>query len=177
VLDPRDRFFRFVLPLGALALLSTVLVASYAAEPDRFTLGAAPAQPIAFSHRLHAGDNHIPCLYCHTGATRSRAAGVPPAQTCMNCHTVTRVDRPAVQTLARLVETGEALAWVRVHDLPDHVFFDHRPHVRAGIACQSCHGEVQTMERVSREAPLRMGKCLACHRDADGPTHCWACHR
>jgi len=91
---PQDRFWRIVLPTGAIAVLSTLLAVGYATEPDRFARGYSPTQPIAFSHRLHAGDNHVPCLYCHTGAERSRHAGVPAVETCMNCHAVTRTDNP-----------------------------------------------------------------------------------
>jgi hypothetical protein len=185
---PRDRFFRVVLPVGAVAVLSTVLAAGYATEPDRFAKGYAPRQPIDFSHKLHAGENHIPCLYCHTGAERSRHAGVPALETCMNCHAVTRTDKPEVKQVAAAFKAGDAMAWRRVYTLPDHVYFDHRPHVGAGIVCQTCHGEVQTMARVSRDMLMRMGTCLACHRDAHaavpagskittGPTHCMACHR
>lgn len=187
-MHPRDRFWRIVLPLGAVAVVATMLAVGYATEPDRFALGYAPAQPIAFSHKLHAGDNHIPCLYCHTGAERSRHAGVPAVETCMNCHKVTRTDRPEIKRVTAAFNAGQAIAWQRVYTLPDHVYFDHRPHVLAGIACQTCHGEVQNMERVSREMLMRMGTCLACHRDAHaavpagskvttGKTQCMACHR
>jgi hypothetical protein len=174
--------------LGTAAVLSTMLVVGYATEPDRFAKGFSPEQPFAFSHRLHAGDNNIPCLYCHTGAERSRHAGVPATETCMNCHSVTRTEKPGIQQLATAFKTNQVIDWNRIHTLPDHVYFDHRPHVGAGIACQTCHGEVQTMEKVSREMLMRMGNCLACHRDAhkavppgskitQGPTNCMACHR
>lgn len=187
-MHPRDRFWKITLPLGGAAVFSTVLAVGYGAEPERFRVGAAPVQPIDFSHQLHAGDNHIPCPYCHTGATRSRHAGVPAVETCINCHTVTRTDRPAIQALTRAYRQNAAFSWKRVYSLPDHVYFDHRPHVRAGIACQTCHGEVQTMPRVSRQMSLRMGRCLECHKDARaatspdsgvlrGPTDCFYCHR
>jgi len=185
---PRDRFWRLILPIGVVALLTTVYTVGRAVEPDRFALGVAPNQPIDFSHKLHAGDNQIPCLYCHTGAERSRHAGVPATQTCMNCHEVTRTDKPGVKALTAAFKEGKPIHWERVYNLPDHVYFDHRPHVNAGIACQSCHGEVQTMEKLSREMLMRMKNCLDCHRDAHavlppgsqitgGPTNCMACHR
>ena len=187
-MHPRDRFWRVILPIGAVSVLSTLLAVGYATEPDRFALGFSPKQPIAFSHKLHAGDNHIPCLYCHTGAERSRHAGVPATETCINCHAVTRVDKPEIKRVTAAFKANEVMEWQRVYTLPDHVYFDHRPHVNAGIACQTCHGEVQTMERVSREMLMRMGNCLSCHRDAheavppgskitQGPTNCFACHR
>lgn len=187
-MHPFDRMARRILPIGATALLATLLLVGWVAEPGRYEQGYTPDQPIPFSHKLHAGDNKIPCQYCHTGAAISRHAGVPPTQTCMNCHSVTRTDRPSIQKLAAAHETGEAIPWVRIHSLPDHVYFDHRPHVNAGVACQTCHGEVQKMTRVTRVMDMRMGACLACHRDPGaalsaassvtrGPENCYACHR
>ena len=171
-----------------MAVLSTVLVVGVLAEPDRYTLGYAPEQPIPFSHKQHAGDNAIPCLYCHSGALSSRHAGVPPLSKCQNCHSVTLVDSPHIERITEMADNGEPLVWKRVYALPDHVYFDHRPHVRTGIACQECHGEVEEMEVVSRKMNMRMGKCLECHRgertylhgpppEDQGPTNCWACHR
>jgi hypothetical protein len=106
----------------------------------------------------------------------------------MGCHRVTKTDSPSIQRLTDIYESGEALQWKRLHTLPDHVFFDHRPHVAAGIACQSCHGEVQSMQTLSRQMSMRMSNCLACHRDPSealpknspikhGPENCAACHR
>jgi hypothetical protein len=183
-----DRVFRLVLPLGAVAVLGTVLTVGWLAEPDRYAKGYAPQQPIPFSHQLHAGTLKLDCQYCHTGVTKSRTAGVPSLETCMGCHKVTRADRPAIQQMAKLFNEGGIVAWKRVHTLPDHVFFDHRPHVNGGIACQSCHGEVQTMPVLRREMSMRMSNCLACHRDPHaalpkGSTitkaaeNCAACHR
>lgn len=187
-MHPLDRFFRFVLPIGAITVITTVVGVGWVAQPDRYSRGYAPEQPIAFSHALHGGTLKIPCAYCHSGASRSRAAGIPSVETCMGCHRVTKTDSPEIQKLAAIYESGKPLEWRRVHELPDHAFFDHRPHVNAGIACQSCHGEVQTMKVVSREMSLRMGSCLACHRDPhealpkdttikSGPDNCAACHR
>ena len=163
--------------------------------------GFEPVQPIAYSHRLHAGELAIPCLYCHSGAERSRHAGIPAASTCMNCHrfiTAKRADVRAEEELAkkegrkpRLVISPElqklydALAlnpklvrdplrptrpiqWVRIHKVPDFVYFDHRPHVASGMECQKCHGPIETMERVRQSADLSMGWCVNCHRGRDG---------
>lgn len=187
-MNPIDRLFRFVLPLGAVAVLGTVLTVGWFTQPDRFVKGYAPEQPIPFSHQLHAGTLKMSCAYCHSGTTKSRVAGVPSAETCMGCHKVTKTDRPAIQALAKAFELNQPIVWKRVHTLPDHVFFDHRPHVNAGIACQSCHGEVQNMKVLTREMGMRMGNCLACHRDphaalpkdskiARGAENCAACHR
>ena len=183
-----DRVFRLVLPAGAIAVLGTVLAVGWFTQPDRFARGYAPEQPIPFSHQLHAGTLKMTCVYCHSGAAKSRAAGVPSVETCMGCHKVTKTDVPAIHELTRIYNTGEALSWKRIHTLPDHVFFDHRPHVNAGVACQTCHGEVQTMKVITREMGMRMSNCLACHRDPRAALprgskiiraaeHCAACHR
>jgi c(7)-type cytochrome triheme protein len=187
-MHPLDRWFRLRLPVAAGAILTTVLLVGWFTQPDRYALGYTPDQPIAFSHKLHAGDNKVPCLYCHTGADRSRHAGVPPLDTCMNCHRYARTDKPAIQKITALYEKGETLAWNRIYDLPGHVYFDHRPHVRAGIACQECHGPVETMDKVRRVMNMRMGQCLACHRGEHAylvaqpsvrraPEECSTCHR
>jgi hypothetical protein len=187
-MHPFDRFFKFVLPPGAVAILSTVVGVGWVTQPERYVLGYAPPQPIPFSHALHASTLSVPCTYCHSGATRSRVAGVPSVETCMGCHRVTKTDSPAIKKLAAIYDAGTALEWKRLHTLPDHVYFDHRPHVNAGIACQSCHGEVQSMTVLTREMSMRMSNCLACHRDPHealpkdstlqrGPENCAACHR
>jgi hypothetical protein len=183
-----SNYARFILPIGIAALLLTTLGVGWYTQPDRYVIGYQPEQPIPYSHRLHAGILKIPCLYCHSGAMRSRVAGIPPVEKCMNCHRVTKIDRPQIKRLATAVTSGEPLPWFRIHNLPDYVFFDHRPHVNGGILCQTCHGEVQTMEVVYQSMSMRMGNCLGCHRapqDAlpagskieTGPENCNACHR
>jgi len=187
-MHPYDRAARFLFPAGALAVLLTVLAVGWFVQPDRFSRGFAPVQPIPFSHRLHAGTLQVQCLYCHSGANRSRIAGIPAVETCMNCHRVTKVDSPAIVRLTALYRSGQPLVWQRVHHLPQHVFFDHRPHVNAGIACQTCHGKVQDMEVISQQMSMRMSNCLGCHRDPKaalpeaspihtGAENCAACHR
>lgn len=181
-------YARFILPFSASAVLVTVLGVGWFTQPDRFVRGYEPEQPIPYSHKLHAGVLRIPCMYCHSGALKSRQAGIPSVGKCMNCHSVTKTDSPSIKQLSALYASGERIRWQRVYALPDHVYFDHRPHVKAGILCQTCHGEVQTMDVVYQEMSLRMGNCLGCHRNpqdalpADskiekGPEHCFACHR
>ncbi len=144
-----------------------------------FFPGTSPVQPIDFSHRIHAGDNQIPCLYCHIQARRSISAGVPSVNKCMGCHAEVATDRPQIRLLAKYWESKEPIPWIKVHDLPDFVHFTHKRHVAAGIECQTCHGPVETMDVVSREAPLKMGLCLNCHRDHEVQhgTDCWTCHK
>ena len=126
--------------------------------------GYSPAQPIAFSHKLHAGDFKVPCMYCHFGARTSRHAGIPPAGVCMNCHGMLQKQTADLEVLKELVEQQHPIAWVKVHNLPDFVYFNHSQHVTAGVDCVSCHGHVERMVRVEQQAPLTMGWCLDCHR-------------
>ena len=127
--------------------------------------GYGPEQPIAFPHKVHAGDNKIPCLYCHYGARTSRHAGIPPASVCMNCHNVLEKQTDEIEKLKEAVQQERPIRWVKVHNLPDFVYFNHSQHVLSGVACQSCHGPVETMERVKQVSPLTMGWCLQCHRE------------
>jgi cytochrome c3-like protein/class III cytochrome C family protein len=123
-----------------------------------------PEQPITFSHKLHAGDNQIQCLYCHSAADKSAIAGIPAASTCMNCHSQIKKDSPEIQKLTTALAEEKPIQWVRVHNLPDHAAFNHSRHVSAGIKCQQCHGPVETMERVRQFETLSMGMCVTCHR-------------
>jgi len=126
--------------------------------------GYAPPQPIAFSHKLHAGDSKVTCLYCHSSARTSRHAGIPSVNVCMNCHSMLTKQTVDIERLKEAVQRRQAIVWTKVHNLPDFVYFNHSQHVGANVACQSCHGPVETMERVRQEAPLTMGWCLDCHR-------------
>ena len=104
---------------------------------DTFSnVGYAPIQPIPFSHKLHAGTRKIPCLYCHSNAERSRHATIPSTNVCMNCHLVARTDRPAIQQVTKLYEEGKPIPWVRVHRVPDYVYFSHQWHIARGFPCQ-----------------------------------------
>ncbi|HJW10028.1 MAG TPA: cytochrome c3 family protein [Holophagaceae bacterium] len=155
--------------------------------------GYKPAQPIAFSHRLHAGENRIDCQFCHTAAERSRHAAVPPLSACLKCHDQIRnkpgskEPSPEIAKIHEAMQNGRNVEWVRVHRLPGYVFFNHSRHINSGVACQSCHGEVQTMDTVEQAMSLNMGQCLGCHRTtnqqalaagkpAAAPTNCAACH-
>jgi len=123
-------------------------------------------QPIQYSHMLHAGTLNIQCEYCHTMARKSIHAGVPPTETCMGCHKVVdATDRPGLEKLKGYWERGEEIPWVKVHDLPDFVYFNHKRHVTAGVQCEECHGQVkETMTVAQRVSSLNMGWCLECHK-------------
>jgi hypothetical protein len=151
------------------SLLVTVIAAVIMLQNSTFSWlgnqqGYEPAQPIEFSHKVHAGDNQISCLYCHSAAEKSKVAGIPAASTCMNCHSQIRKDSPEVQKIANSIAENRPIEWMRVHDLPDHVVFNHSSHLSAGIKCQQCHGPVETMERISQFETLSMGMCVSCHR-------------
>lgn len=154
--------------------------------------GYQPVQPIFYSHKVHAGINQISCLYCHTNAMASRHATVPPLNVCMNCHAAIneyakgpklyREDGSEVDGTAEIQklysytgydpktstyhpEDAKPVEWVKIHNLPDHVFFSHAQHTKAGkVQCQTCHGPIQQMDEVHQFAPLSMGWCINCHR-------------
>jgi hypothetical protein len=163
---------------GVLALAAVAVAAFATGKIGRY----APDQPIAFPHDLHAGGtNKIPCMYCHYSADRSVDAGIPPVQVCAGCHMpggvpMVRADRPGVKQLVAYWQNKQAIPWVRIHDLPDHVHFPHMRHIKAGLQCQQCHGEVQTMKKVEQVAPLRMGWCVDCHKQRKVRIDCTVCH-
>jgi len=134
------------------------------------------SQPIAFSHRIHAGTNAIPCQLCHTYARRGPVAGIPSVQRCVQCHQTVTPEEPEVVKLMAYWKDKKPIAWVRVHDLPDFVRFTHKPHVAAGVACQTCHGDVAKMEGAVQTESLSMGWCLNCHKERHAPTDCLVCH-
>lgn len=162
---------------GALALAAAVALFAASRKAGRF----APDQPIAFPHDLHAGTNKIPCMYCHYSADRSVDAGIPPVQVCAGCHIpggvpMVRTDRPGVKQLVAYWQNKQAIPWVRIHDLPDHVHFPHMRHIKAGLECQQCHGQVQEMKKVEQVASLRMGWCINCHKQKKARVDCAVCH-
>ena len=137
----------------------------------------APAQPVSFSHKVHAGDNLIGCTSCHAYAERGPLAGIPSMSRCQGCHQFVGADKPAVRSILDAVERGERIEWVRVHRVPDHVYFTHERHIAAGLTCGECHGPVETMESVRQVAPLTMGWCLDCHEKRQASTDCLTCHQ
>ena len=127
--------------------------------------GVIREQPVPFSHKHHVGDIGIDCRYCHTSVETSAVAGIPPAKLCMNCHSQLWRDSPILEPVRSSHRTKKPLQWTRVHDLPDFVYFDHSIHVAKGIGCSTCHGKVNNMPLMWREATLQMTWCLDCHRD------------
>jgi hypothetical protein len=131
--------------------------------------GYSPDQPIKFSHKIHAGQNGTDCLYCHSSAESSKSAGIPSASVCMNCHLIvrngTRSGSFEIAKIIKAYESGQAIDWIRIHNLPDHAYFNHSQHVGVGgLQCQQCHGQIQEMDRVEQISDLSMGWCINCHR-------------
>lgn len=155
--------------LGGVVFLGLVGATVAATFPNASNQGYAPEQPIPYSHKLHAGDLKMDCRYCHSDVEKSRHASVPSVSVCMNCHSVVKTESPHIQRLKESYESGKPIEWVRVHELPDYVYFPHKRHVAKGLACQTCHGPIQEMETVYQYAPLTMGWCMDCHRGVTTP--------
>ncbi len=129
-----------------------------------------PDQPIKFSHQVHATENQIDCMYCHHTANESKSANIPSTELCMNCHIVvregSRSGRFEIDKLVQAHEEGRSIEWIRIHEVPDHVFFSHAQHVGVGkLDCAECHGQVENMHIVRQKSDLSMGWCLDCHRE------------
>lgn len=130
--------------------------------------GYAPKQPIAFSHKLHAGEMKINCAYCHTGVYKGKQSGIPSANICMNCHNAIKRESPEIQKIYTAIETNKPIEWVRVHNLPDLAYFNHAQHTNVGgLECKNCHGEIEKMEVVQQRSTLTMGWCIDCHRKTE----------
>jgi hypothetical protein len=154
-----------------------LVVIAYAWLHTWSNTGYAPEQPIPFSHKIHAGTNHIPCLYCHTNAERSRHATVPALNVCMNCHSVVAVNKPNIIKLTQAYNSNTPIQWNRVYKLPELAHFDHSRHLAKGFDCAQCHGPVATMDRIYQYRRLNMGDCVNCHRQNNGPQTCETCHQ
>jgi hypothetical protein len=158
----------WILAASAILLPAAAAFAFWQLSRVGVNQGYSPEQPIAFSHRLHAGENQIACLYCHSAARSSRHAGIPPVSVCMNCHSLLGRQTAEIEKVKEAAQLGRPISWTKVHALPDFVSFDHSRHVLSGVACKSCHGSVERMDRVEQVAPLTMGFCLDCHREHAG---------
>jgi mono/diheme cytochrome c family protein len=131
------------------------------------TQGYQPTQPIAFSHKLHAGEHQINCAYCHTSVYKGKSANIPSANICMNCHSQIKTESPEIKKIYRAIERKQPVQWVRIHNLPDLAYFNHSQHTQvAGLQCQTCHGPIQNMEVVYQYSALTMGWCINCHRES-----------
>jgi len=155
-----------VVGLGVAALVASAFIWYYF-SPEYTDVGYQPVQPVPYSHKLHAGDLEIDCRYCHAQVEVAAVASVPPTQVCMNCHALVKRDSPLIAPIVASAADDRPMRWVRVHQVPEYAYFNHGVHVRAGVGCQSCHGDVRSMEVVAQMKPLSMGWCLDCHRRPD----------
>lgn len=159
----RVTIFGAVLILAILAWLAGLLFeSSWVTE-----VGVVREQPVQFSHQHHVGGLGIDCRYCHTSVEDSSFAGIPPTATCMNCHSQIWAQSPYLKPVRDSFASGRSLHWTRVHDLPDFVYFNHAIHVRKGVTCEQCHGDVDRMPLMWREHTLHMEWCLECHREPE----------
>jgi cytochrome c553 len=161
------RWINYVILLVSAVIVTKILVV------DAIALGRSkdysPIQPIKFSHAVHAGQNQTDCIYCHSYAPYSKTAGIPPENVCMNCHLMVRNGtRSGAFEISKIIDAFDnktPIEWIKVHNLPDHVFFSHAQHVGAGaLKCQECHGEVEKMDIIKQVSDLSMGWCIDCHR-------------
>src|SRR5262245_8013627 len=153
-----------LLVLGAPVYL--VALVAYGVTPEALRIGYQPDQPVPYSHALHAGELGLDCRYCHTTVERAGKAAVPPAATCMNCHSIVKKDSDALAPIREaFAEHNDSVKWVRVHDLPDYVYFNHQAHVNAAVGCETCHGRIDQMVKVYQAKPLTMEWCINCHKN------------
>jgi hypothetical protein len=153
--------------VAGLGTLYVVALLYYGIHPQAMDIGYAPEQPVPYSHAMHAGQLGIDCRFCHSTVEVSAFASVPPTQTCMTCHGTIFPESENLVAVRESYATGMPVDWVRVHDLPDFVYFDHSAHVRRDVGCVECHGRVDKMETVYQAEALSMAWCLDCHRSPD----------
>jgi cytochrome c7-like protein len=153
-------FGALFLVAGLLWALATFNRSSYMTQER-----VARTQPVQFSHKHHVGELGIDCRYCHTAVEASAKATLPPTETCMNCHSQIWLQSPFLEPVRASFRTDRSIPWVKVHDLPDYVYFNHGVHIQKGIGCVSCHGRVDRMNQVWQQSSLQMEWCLDCHRD------------
>ena len=155
---------------GFLVLAGGLWYAWYRAYP-------APDQPIDFPHTIHAGSMQLPCTFCHAFAERSRFATAPPVERCMGCHRAIATDHAEIRKLTRFYEEKRPIPWNRVYAVPYFIYFSHERHLKAGLECSACHGNVARMRRVRRVSNVVMGWCVSCHRVRGAPMDCATCHK
>jgi hypothetical protein len=155
-----------LLALGAPVYI-VALLWMVAQQPETLRIGYQPDQPVPYSHALHAGELGMDCRYCHNTVERGAKAAIPPAATCMNCHQQVHPTKDSLLPIRQAFGEGTPVRWIRVHDLPDYVYFNHSAHVTRGVGCESCHSRIDQMTKVYQSKPLTMSWCLDCHRNPE----------
>jgi hypothetical protein len=157
---------------ASVGLVPGFLFLFYASPATRI----GPAQPIPFSHQLHAGNKAIECRFCHPYVGRSIHPGLPPVEKCLFCHTYIIANHPEIRKEHDYFNSNTPTPWVKVYQLAEHVLFNHERHIKKEIACEACHGEVRQMDRLKGQR-FKMGFCIECHREKKANLDCWlACH-
>ena len=154
---------------GVVALLGTIVALAYTFDRGSFNTDVAVVkpQPVPFSHKHHVTDDGIDCRYCHTSVETSPYAGLPATEICMSCHSQIWSNAAMLEPVRESFRTGQSLAWTRVHDLPEFVFFNHSIHLKKGIGCATCHGRVDQMPLMYKQNTLLMNWCVECHRNPE----------
>ncbi len=154
----------------ALAMTASAVIAgvTYYFTPQYARVGYQPAQPVSFSHAIHVEQLGMDCRYCHTFVDRSEHSNIPSTNTCMNCHSMVLADDAKLAPVRESYQSGEPIPWVKIHQTPDYVYFNHSIHVNRGVSCVECHGQVNAMEEVYHAKSLSMSFCLDCHRNPEG---------
>jgi hypothetical protein len=157
---------RFSLVLtGVIVIALGVTLDNLQRSPWVTRQGQRPDQPVPFSHKHHVVGLGLQCQYCHTSVEKSAYAGIPPTKTCINCHSQIWTNAQLLEPVRQSWATGASIQWIKVHDLPDYVYFNHSIHVNKGIGCASCHGRVDEMPLMYQQNTLQMEWCLNCHRN------------
>jgi hypothetical protein len=151
--------------LGALPIVSIGLAYQIAGSPYITEQNVTRSQPVPFSHEHHVGGLGLDCRYCHTSVEKARFAGLPPTETCMTCHSQLWTNAQMLAPVRTSLADNKPIAWHRVNQLPDYVYFDHSVHIAKGVGCTTCHGPIGQMKLTRQGAPLTMHWCLDCHRD------------
>ncbi len=152
--------------VGGVLLLAAIGVSLYAFAFSSYIteVGVPRIQPVPFSHKHHVADDGIDCRYCHTSVEESAFAGIPSTKICMNCHSQLWLDSPMLEPVRESIRTGTSLQWIRIHNLPGFVYFNHSIHINKGVGCVTCHGRVDLMPLIWKANTLYMDWCLECHR-------------
>jgi hypothetical protein len=154
--------------VGALLAVPSLGVGTYAFNMSYAINRRIPLeQPVPFSHKHHVGDDGIDCRYCHSSVDKAAFAGLPSTQTCMTCHSQIWTDSPLLAPVRESFQTGRPVQWARVHDLPDFAYFNHSIHLKKGVGCVSCHGQIDAMPLTWKEKTLSMAWCVDCHRNPE----------
>ncbi len=152
----------------------------YFGPPER-ARGYKPEQPINFSHVIHVQQNKMECQYCHWSVAKASYAAIPEVETCMGCHGAlvagkSEQGKKDIEKLKEYYKNNQPIPWVKVHVMPDYLKFNHKRHVKAGVSCQECHGQVPEMAKVERVSSMKMGWCIDCHRQRGASIDCLVCH-